>query len=214
MARIITPAFCLILLVVATGFVLGMKTDRWSTSLELSQACDRMDRIPEKVGDWSADDSRLPPEETAGVGIERAVYRRYQNPRIGANVGVLLECGRGGPISVHTPDVCYAAAGYRMGGSQERVGPYFDGNDFWAAAFVKKETVLPKSLLVIWGWSRDGSKWSAPNNPRADFARYPSVYKLYIVKDSSSLISTDPAVRDFITTLLKELAIVLKAESE
>ena len=49
----------------------------------------------------------------ARAGIKGCVYRRYRNPRTGESVSVLLVCGRGGPISVHTPDVCYAGAGYR-----------------------------------------------------------------------------------------------------
>jgi hypothetical protein len=115
---------------------------------------------------------------------------------------------------VHTPDICYAAAGYRIGGSQEHVGPYFEGNDFWAATFVKTDTVLPQQLLVLWSWSRDGSKWSAPERPRVDYARFPSVYKLYIVKDSSLSISADQSIRDFISLFLKELALALKPEIE
>lgn len=210
MSQRFIPLFCLVALVVASGIVYGLKTDRWSKSEELRQACDRMDRLPEQVGDWIVEDAQLPPEETAGAGIERAIYRRYRNPRTGARISVLLECGRGGPISVHTPDVCYAAAGYKMSSAPERAGASFDGSEFLAATFVKNEALVPQKLVVIWGWSRDGSKWNAPEQPRAEYARFPSAYKIYFVKDSPLALSADSSARDFFSLFLKELAPALK----
>src|SRR4029453_11021427 len=108
------PVLLSLTLVVALGVGYGLATDRWGASDELSRALVGLGRVPATFGDGVGEDVPFEAEDMARVGIKGCVFRRYQNVRTGEVVSFLLVCGRGGPISVHTPDVCYAGAGYRQ----------------------------------------------------------------------------------------------------
>jgi hypothetical protein len=178
------PVVAGVVAVVALGVAHGVTTDRWRPSGELEAALARLDRVPTRVGDWVGEDLPEDPVTMARAGIKGWVFRRYHNPRTREAVSVLLVCGRGGPISVHTPDVCYAGTGYRQLTDQRRTEVEWDGGErspFWALRFAKPGGVVPGQLEVCWAWSRDGRTWEAPENPRLVLARSPALYKLYVV---------------------------------
>jgi hypothetical protein len=180
------PLAVLAVLAVGLGLVYGVETDRWRTSQDLQAAVGRLEAVPARVGDWRATDLPYEPEDLARAGIKGGLFRRYENARTGAAVSVLLVCGRGGPISVHTPDVCYGAAGYAAAGAPAkrdvRVGPGDERVGFWALQFAKPDAVVPTRLEIYWAWSA-GGVLEAPDNPRFKYARAPAVYKLYVVRE-------------------------------
>jgi hypothetical protein len=101
-------------------------------------------------------------------------------------VSFLIVCGRGGPISVHTPDICYGGAGYRqLEKEQIRDVESGDGtsHSFKVTRFVKPGAVVPTQLEIFWSWSRDGLNWQAPENPRLALARSRALYKMYVVRE-------------------------------
>jgi hypothetical protein len=181
-----TPVLLSLTTVVALGVGYGLATDRWGASDELSQALGGLGRVPATFGDWVGEDVPFEAEDMARVGIKGSVFRRYRHVRTGEVVSFLLVCGRGGPISVHTPDVCYAGAGYRQV-ADERKKSVESGEDrkeeFWVARFGKRGGVVPTQLEVYWAWSRDGRTWQAPENPRLTLARSAALYKLYVVRE-------------------------------
>ena len=199
----ITTITCVLLLGAAHGYW----TDRWKPSPDLQRSLDRLDRFPMNVGDWRGENVAYEPEDMSRSGIQGCVFRKYQNFRTGATVNVLLVCGRGGPISVHTPDVCYAAAGYQQLGAEERTQAGASIGDFWKGYFSLPNAVVPKRLEIFWAWSRDGSSWSAPDRPRYSFGRYRSLYKLYVVRETPAKPrpEDDSVTRDFMTQILPEL---------
>jgi hypothetical protein len=209
------PILVFIALVVAAGAAHGLRTDRWSRSEELVQAVAHLERVPKAVGEWAGED--LPDdadnaESMARAGIHGYVRRNYTHQKTGARLSLLLVCGRGGPISAHTPDVCYTGIGYKEVRAKQRFGP--PGPDkFWAAHFAKPNAVTPERLEIYWAWSRPGTEWAAPDNERASFARHPAVFKLYVVR--SAALATRPdeeVVREFMTRLLPELRTALATE--
>jgi hypothetical protein len=180
------PVLAGVVAVVAMGVVHGVSTDRWRPSGELEAALAGLDRVPARFGDWAGEDLPYEPAEMARAGIQGCVFRRYHNPRTRETVSVLLVCGRGGPISVHTPDVCYAGAGYRQVADERLTEVEWDGGTrsaFWVLRFAKLGGVVPTQLEVSWAWSRDGRTWEAPKNPRLVLARAPALYKLYVVRE-------------------------------
>src|SRR5262249_9827140 len=112
------PILASLVLVGTLGAVHGGFTDRWGPSGPLERGPAALRRVPVAFGDWSGEDVPYEPEDMARAGIKGCVYRRYTHARTREVVSVLLVCGRGGPISVHTPDVCYAGAGYRQVGDE------------------------------------------------------------------------------------------------
>ena len=75
-------------------------------------------------------------EKSQSGGVAGTFYRRYENHRTGDVATVFLVCGRSGPVSIHTPDVCYAADGFVVGDEkQDRVGD--NEAEFFSADAVK-----------------------------------------------------------------------------
>jgi hypothetical protein len=194
--------------------VYGLQTDRWRTSPELESALDRLAAVPRDIGDWKGTDVPYEADDFARAGIQGAAFRTYRNTRTGVTVSVLIVCGRGGPISVHTPDVCYAAAGYRAAGSPEKkavpAGPAGEDISFWALQFAKPDAVVPTRLEIYWAWST-GGPFEAPDNPRFAYARAPALYKLYVVREfaPTSRAAKDNACAQFLRRALPEFQAAL-----
>lgn len=201
----LAPILVCLLLVASLGVVHGVYSDRWGQSGQLEQALAGLPRVPAKFGDWVGEDVPYDAEDMVRAGIRGSVYRRFKNVRTGELVSVLLVCGRGGPISVHTPDVCYAGAGYRlMGTAQQREIETSDGHKaaFSSARFGKATGVVPSHLEIYWTWSRDGVLWQAPENPRLSLARAPALFKLYVVSEVS--MNERSATRDSCDRFLRQ----------
>jgi hypothetical protein len=202
------PLLVTIVVVGVAGGVHGIQTDRWRQSAQLEHALARLDSVPLVAGDWRGEDAPYEADDMTRAGIKGCVFRVYQNPRTRESVSVLLVCGRGGPISVHTPDVCYAGAGYRQltdGRTKEIEWGAGQKGTFRVTKFVKPG-VVPSQLEIYWGWSRDGRTWDAPENPRMSYARLPALYKLYAVRQfvaGTPGEATDPC-KDFLSRALPE----------
>jgi hypothetical protein len=172
--------------ILANGYLYGLATNRWHRSAELEAAVARIARVPETISDWKTVQSdELSEAVTTVAGIDGYMFRRYENARTGKSITVLLMCGLPGPISVHSPDICYRGVGYDLDGSLKKEAQKF-GNDlksaeFWRAKFSKSSAGGAMSLQVRWSWNADG-RWLAPDNTRLTFASFSSLYKLYIIQ--------------------------------
>ncbi|VTR95697.1 Uncharacterized protein OS=Singulisphaera acidiphila (strain ATCC BAA-1392 / DSM 18658 / VKM B-2454 / MOB10) GN=Sinac_2487 PE=4 SV=1: DUF3485 [Gemmata massiliana] len=197
------------------GAVHGVQTDRWSPSPHLSRALDRLPHVPQSVGDWNGVDIPLEANDMSRAGIKGWIFRVYKNSRTREEVSVLLVCGRGGPISVHTPDVCYTGAGYRQKADatiQEMEWAEGVKGTFRVARF-GKPGIVPTQLEIYWTWSRDGRTWQAPNAPRLSFAREPALYKMYIIRQfvAGSREENANSCREFLQRALPDFNQVLTA---
>lgn len=206
MQRAAKPIMALLVLVLLMGAGHGMWTNRWTQTGELKSRLERLNEVPMEIGEWIGEDIPYEQEDMARAGINGCIVRRYKNQRSGDSVSLLIVCGRGGPISVHTPDVCYASAGYRQLAPQEKVPGGAASIDVWKACFELPNSVLSKKLEISWTWSQDGSTWSSPDNPRYVFARYPAVYKMYVVREMSAISgNADETANEFVKRLLPAL---------
>jgi hypothetical protein len=204
------PILIAIAVVVLLGKVGGNWTDRWTIGHEIEPAAVRLGRVSLALGDWTGQELEFNAREHAGTGIRAGLLRRYVNRRTDARVTVLIVCGRPGPISVHTPEVCYAAAGYEVIGDRIQatvpLGPETPPARFWKVRLRKLGAVVPEMLGVHYAWSATGL-WRAPERePRLEFAGRPSLYKLYVIDDRATAepAATDPTIA-FIQALLPEL---------
>jgi hypothetical protein len=197
-------------LLVGSGLAHGRLTDRWGTSGALARAIARLDRIPRSVGDWEGRDVAMDRRQIERAQIRGYLARKYRNVRDGREVTVLLVCGRPGPISVHTPDVCYAGAGYEPG-SPPVPGAVATGDHragFLKARFRKVDALVPEILDIFWAWNARGV-WEAPANPRIGFAPYQALFKVYVIagRDGAAAAAPgEPTVdQDFAGLILTEL---------
>lgn len=167
-------------LLFVSGVVQGRISGRWSTNEALNLAVARLDRLPQQVGTWKGEDTKADLSEFKRAGILGGVLRRYRDERTGQFATVLLVCGRPGPISVHTPDVCYEGAGYDLAAPPTEPIPGVFG-----ALMVRPDSPVSDSLQVFWTWSSSG-RWEAPSNPRIRYATEPYLYKLYVIRPATS----------------------------
>ncbi|HZV03982.1 MAG TPA: exosortase-associated EpsI family protein [Gemmataceae bacterium] len=188
---------------IACGIVHGYWTDRWSPPVETAQAAERLSAIPLELGEWDGEVLAVKDGE-AGAGVAGFIRRRYVHRKTGATVSLFLVCGRPGPVSIHTPDVCYGASGFTF----STRGQYESGSgdSMWKADAVLTKATEETRLRVYWGWS-DGSSWMAADDPRVQFARRPVLHKLYVQRELSeaSDASRNEPCEEFLQTLLPAL---------
>jgi hypothetical protein len=193
------------------GFVHGLWTDRWGSTEAMAAMAAKLHHVPVQFGEWRGTIGEMDPRVLARTGGLAAIMPTYQNQRTGETVHVLLLYGRPGPVSHHTPDVCYAGAGYEPVSTPAHwPNPQGDAQ-FWFGTFVKPRSNDRDAILrVLWSWSGDGS-WSTPNNPKVAFARYQGIFKLYVIRPmitDREPIEDDPC-NPFISQFLPELNRVL-----
>jgi hypothetical protein len=200
----IPPVLIGLPIVVAFGVAEGRWTNRWSMSDELQQATARLAGVPLTIGAWEGHDEALDERQVVQAEMSGYLSRQYVDRRSGRSLWVLLVCGRPGPTSLHTPDVCLPANGYGETATPERVSPTGEAEpaEFWMARF-QKAGDLPEPRQLLWSWSA-GGPWMAPDHPRFAFGRYPFLYKLYVVQP---LVGTDDATAaadraEFLTSFL------------
>jgi hypothetical protein len=197
-------------LVIVPGLIHGTWTGRWRSSRELKQAVARLDRVPQVIGEWKGKALELDRREVEHADLAGYVTRRYENRRTGSVVVLALMCGRPGPVSVHTPDVCYRGAGYELAASPIRFTAVLETGgspaEFWTARFQRPGLVARDQRRIFWAWSATGD-WQAPENPRLTFARFPALYKLYLIRETGARdehLEDDPC-KEFMQQLLPEL---------
>jgi Protein of unknown function (DUF3485) len=202
MARFLIPAMALSAIVVS-GAVHGYWTGRWDSADKAEASAALLRQLPAQLGDWQGQDLPVDPAEVGKVSAY--LYRRYVNQRNGASVAVILASGRPGPVSIHTPDVCYTASGYESARCQvitPGLDPSLPAGEFKTAHFVKTKSAGQTHLRVFWAWNA-GAAWSVPENPRLAFAGYPVLYKLHMVRDMAS--ASEPLEEDPCMDLLRQL---------
>lgn len=176
------PLVAALLIVAASGVTHGVCSGRWSAAEEMQTAVDRLALLPHAVGDWEGKDLADDNLGKFREEIPGALQRRYLRKGSKQEVLVMLVCGKSGPVSVHTPEVCYQGNGWRMASNrtQHAVPLGAEAAAFWKAAFVKEGLGLRDELRIYWAWNAAGS-WQAASEPRLTFARHPVLHKLYVI---------------------------------
>lgn len=205
-----------LLIVVVTGVAHGIWTNRWGFSNEPGASAARLQGIPLTVGKggepwvtWKAGKpENIDPQQKEIGDIEGDQVIEYTNQRTGTVVRVVVVCGSAGPISVHSPDVCYQGSGYKriQPSGRQPIEGGAQPAEFEAATFTRSEQGVPVFLRIFWAWGADG-RWSAPENPRWTYRHRPALFKLYAVRRLSRAdepLATDPCA-DLLRVLLPEL---------
>jgi hypothetical protein len=198
-------------IVLSSGLVHGLWTNRWGRSEDMERAVGSLERIPMDIGDYSAKAQQLDPKQVALGEIAGYLYRRYTNRLTGRTVSVLLLCGRSGPLSVHQPQVCLGGAGYEMIGAETKYSPRSAppgrSAEFWTAQFAKPAMPESQRQQVLWAWNATGD-WRAPKeDPRWTFAGQRVLFKLYLSRETSGAKQPlkDDSAAEFLPLLLAEV---------
>lgn len=185
----------------------GMLTNRWGDSEDIRAAAAKLDAVPAEVGSWVGTDSPIDPKILRVAEASGNVSRVYRNKSTGAMISVLILCGPAGPIGAHTPDICYAGAGYEMVGRPAKRSLALPGlaAGYWAATFAKEAGNEPP-LEVCWAWGVDGD-WQPAEAPRREYALRAALYKFYASRHTTPADRTAKAdpIADFLTVFLPEV---------
>jgi hypothetical protein len=203
-------------LLLITGYLHGRWTGRWHFAGDVQDAVARLDAVPHKIGDWEGEDAELDAQQREVSGGDGFLVRRFTNS-LGTKITVLIVCGRPGPVSVHSPEVCYQAVGAIVNAPESRTIEFPEPHDDATFKVIRvqnaEDQVLPTRLEVFWTWNAHG-KWETPSSPRLTFARYPYLYKLYVIRTvERGEEDADNPTPDFLKLLLPELEKALFPEA-
>jgi hypothetical protein len=200
------------------GLVHGLWSDRWGTSEAVIRATERLEHVPLTVGDWEGENETVSRRDLALSGATGCLARRYTNRSSGEVISVILLCGKPGPVSVHTPDVCYRGLGFEPVSTpspwKSKVKTADQLAEFLTSTFRKEEPGRVTHLRIFWSWSATGV-WQGHGNPRWTFANQPVLYKLYLVRqltEADEDLESDPT-NDFLHEFLPRLQEELFSES-
>jgi hypothetical protein len=207
----LTIAFTVLLV---TGLLHGLWTERWTSSQALDTAVVRLRHVSANVGPWSSVNVEVDAEAFRQARAVGYWMRRYSKPGFAGSITVILMCGRTGHMAVHTPDVCYRGAGYESSGelSPETIAlPGGKQAEVRTAVFRQPGKVGEQPLRIYWSWSSDGH-WKAPASPRWIFGGSPYLFKLYVVCEEAE--GPASAGVEFLQRLLPQLERSLFASNE
>lgn len=201
------PLLTVFAVIVLSGIVDGLWVDRWMVAKEIETGAAKLAALPMTLGDWEGHAQELDERTIAVAEIAGYVRRQYVNRRTGTTVSLMILCGRPGPVSVHPPEACYSGAGYEeVGGRSKYSEPGPPPANFWVYRFQKPDAAVPIQLRVFCSWGAAGA-WRAVEAPRLEFAQYPVLYKMYIIRElgkADEPLQEDPAL-EFIRLVLPEL---------
>lgn len=196
-------------LTLVSGGVAGWLDNRWGPPVDLLAAGKRLDRVPNRFGDWVLENARPLDSEVAEVlQCSGSTQRVYRNQKTGETATVALIVGPPGPTSVHTPEVCYSSRDYKTisGPKKFRVGTAgaVDAS-FWGME-LEATSLEGGKLSVAYAWN-DERGWVAAERPRFEFGGAGLLYKLQLaapLSDRDQPERTDPCqkfLREFLPAL-------------
>ena len=177
------PLLVSALLLIGTGSLHGLITNRWSASTGLQEAISRLDHLPASVGDWEGTVLEQDFNPTTVRKSGAFVLARYVNRRTGEALQVSLICGRPGTLSLHPPTICFPAHGYQEKARPTKVAISLDESapptNWMTADFARPLAGGEERVSVLWCYGVN-RMWLTPENPRIELAGREAVYKLYV----------------------------------
>ena len=194
------------ILTILSGILQGRMRNRWGPSPDTLRAAKLLDEIPTKFGDWQLRSTEKL-GETSEKMLECTGYfvRNYQNQATGELVSATLLLGPPGPISVHTPEICFPTHNYQIMGKREAIA-IRDANgredQFWTLGY-RAKNLRGDMLRVYYSWT-DGDRWSADGDPRFKYAGKPYLYKIQLSAPlpAGADLKTDDPCKKFLEDFL------------
>lgn len=177
--------FACTIVLVASGIVHGLQTNRWGLPDDVLEAAARLERVPTSIGSWYSEEVPMRERELELAEVVGHLSRHYVNREDGSAVDVAILCGHFGPIAVHPPTVCFPGGGWGQIAPEKKTTvearSLSEPAEFWHTDFTKHADGVPVTIRTYWSWSTDG-QWHASDNPRMQFAYSPHLYKMYVTR--------------------------------
>lgn len=202
------PVACAFLFVLVPGLAFQSWFGGGQAAALLDQRVASLPSIPHYLPNWDGEDFEIDDNQIKQANLAGYVARKYTHRDTGEVVAVLVVCGYRGPISVHTPDVCYQGSGYGMGEIVKKDLSLADSPisaHFNTALFQPQDATNPGKLRIHWAWSADGN-WDAPEFNRGAYLFQPVLYKMYVIQNiPDKQASQSKASEELIRELLPQL---------
>jgi hypothetical protein len=200
MKSIVIRVSVFVLLFTALTLVHAQVTGRWKPLPELDQYVDQLNKLDVSIPDWISTEAPLEDADSLGTaGIRGFSSKTYRYRPTGASFTTLIVCGRPGPISVHTPDVCYRSSGFTPTTEPSLVTIGEPGTrtlTLWNLQVAPPASRAGAADLVIY-WTWIGQKGiNSPSNARLAFSGMPALYKLYFVREAARNQSDEITKKD------------------
>jgi hypothetical protein len=174
--------------------------------------------VPLELGDWVGVEQEMDPFQAKSAQLLGWMARGYKQVGTGREVSVLVVWGRPSSVTVHTPDQCYTAQGYKLASKEAHVPLEVPGLPekaaFYVGDFHKPDAPVPERLRICWAWSSHG-EWDAPDDPEHFYGRHRTWYtygggglfKVYFIEVLNPTREAEPGITcaDFIRLFLPEL---------
>jgi len=194
----------------ASGWLHGTLANRWGQGDTLALAAAKLGSdLPPRLGPWRLAKA-LPVESDVRQSLQcaAALHGIYTNDQSGDSVIIAVLAGPSGPISVHTPEICYSAADYELAGQRQPwtvKDKQSQTHGLWTIHANSKHATR-SNLQVVYGWST-GGPWQAVRSPRFALAGFPVVYKLQLAGPAGNDqrdVALNPS-HDFLVRFLAEI---------
>jgi hypothetical protein len=192
------------------GAMHGQMSGRWGLRETGQQAAEQLLMgLPSEVGNWRLrHEDKLAPDVVKVLQCPAHIIRVYEHQQTGdvATVAVLL--GPPGPISVHTPEICYSSRDFTISGDRRTVSISANSganHAFWELP-LKTNNVHATPLRVMYAWSA-GTQWEAAKYPRFEFGGLSHLYKLQVAVTKAGPVKSSEfdAGRDFLVGFVDQL---------
>jgi len=194
---------------VISGLLLGQASGRWGTTPAIATAEQLLGRrLPERTGNWRLrKEQELESQVLKMMSCNAYIARVYEHDQTGALVTVTVLVGPAGPISVHTPEICYSSRDYVVGRNRVKVPVDDDAgrhHEFWDVSLKARDSESSVQR-VLYAWST-GEAWNATAHPRFAFAGAPYLYKLQLAARSPVAAKRDDfdPCQDFLRSFLAQ----------
>ena len=202
-------ATLLVIATVGSGILLGRASGRWGATASAATAEQLLGRqLPEQAGNWlMRREQVIEPDVLEMMQCKAYISRVYEHVQTGDRVTVAVLVGPAGPISVHTPEICYSAHDFTISKSRMKTAVEDASgtqHEFWEVA-LKSQNAEGSSQRVLYAWST-GGPWVATDNPRFAFAGAPYLYKIQLAAGAVRKASSDrfDPSQDFLQSFLTQ----------
>jgi hypothetical protein len=194
----------------AAGWAHGRMTNRKGLRAEASLAGERLKPpLPAETGNWRlVSENQFEPDVVRMLQCPAHISRVYEHRQTGDVVTVAVIVGPPGPVSVHTPEICYSSRDYTIMSDRQQIA-ISDAAGLTHALWelpLKPNDLNGAPLRVVYAWS-SGAAWEASRHPRFGFGGLPYLYKIQLAATdhpASEAINFDP-VQDFLANFLAQL---------
>jgi hypothetical protein len=155
--------------------------------------------FPREIDTWKVESEEpLSPGAVRMLQCAGYVNRVYTDQSTGESVKVVVMVGPAGPLSVHTPEICYRSTNYEIQQPRQTIsipGDRSTPHTFSTVTFEVNDA-SSRHLRVYYAWS-DGNGWIAPSQPRFYFAGKSLLYKVQVATQTSDSHNggIDPGLR-------------------